>query len=198
MIVHTPNINSKTIVSVFNDAELNIKLPTGPGSIRSGCIVAFGDTVPILELSFVFILSNGILSSTSITSVALSFIHSLDACCSTSRFARLCLFQFLFVEKGRKLIPARASEREREEEKEKKRVHNNSKQYYCESDIVQSFWCGKWIMFDAQFLLIVSQTLYSAYKSNTNNYAAIMYYYTYCVGRTYELWQQLKCFATYK
>lgn len=96
MIVHMPNINSKTIVSVFNDAELNTNLPTG--SIRSGCIVAFKDTVPILKLPFVLILfsPNGILSSTSITSSALSFFHSPDACCSVSRFDGLCLFIFFY------------------------------------------------------------------------------------------------------
>lgn len=122
MIVHMPNINSKTIVSVFNDATLNINLPTG--SIRSGCIVAFKDTVPILELPFVLILFawNGILSSTSITFSALSFFHFPDACCSVSRFDGLCFVLFFIFQSKTENENQNQNQICREQEKEKKKM----------------------------------------------------------------------------
>lgn len=103
MIVHMPNINSSTIVSVFNDVDPNINFPpitliASLGVIAAFvvvvAVVAFEFTVPKWLLSFVVALFalNGILSSMPITSLALSFIHSLDGSCSIPRSLSLCCF----------------------------------------------------------------------------------------------------------
>lgn len=132
MIVHMPNINSSTIVSVFNDVDPNINFPpitliASLGVIAAFvvvvAVVAFEFTVPKWLLSFVVALFalNGILSSMPITSLALSFIHSLDGSCSIPRSLSLCCFVGS-LQNGR--VETRSSSEKQEKENQMEKNHD--------------------------------------------------------------------------
>lgn len=145
MIVHMPNINSSTIVSVFSDVDSNVNFPTG--SIPCERAVAFDVIVWIWELlSFVVALfvRSEMLSSMSITSFAPPFIRARDAvCCSVSRFFSLC-----FSHSNGKSKPEQKHIHKKKNMYDKNRMKQskNEKQYNWYKKYVKALLCRSLLM----------------------------------------------------